>query len=124
MFQISTGTLQFYITFIACLIQVKPHIVEFSFGADEVNIYDMVSATCTVNKGDFPLDIYWVKTEVDHKHGYKLQTNDGVVISRNSPRISMLSIESVRDRHRGNYTCVAENNAGVTKYSTELRVNG
>lgn len=112
------------INFLSTFRIVLPQIVEFNFGNYEINTYDMVSATCTVHKGDLPMNIYWVKTETDHKHGYKVQTNDGIVISRNSPRISMLSIESVRDRHRGNYTCVVENGAGVAKYSAELKLNG
>jgi hypothetical protein len=36
----------------------------------------------------------------------------------------MLTITSVEYRHSGEYTCRAENPAGVATYSTELRVNG
>lgn len=79
---------------------------------------DMVSAYCTVNKGDLPIDIYW------ERNGHKLFTNDGIVISKSNQRISVLSIESVRDRHSGNYTCVAANSAGVYRHSAQLFVNG
>lgn len=78
----------------------------------------MVSAYCSVNKGDLPLDIYWTK------NGRKLFTSDGISISRTNQRISVLSIESVRDRHTGNYSCIAENSAGGTKFTAELLVNG
>ena len=37
---------------------------------------------------------------------------------------SMLVISSVDYHHSGVYTCRAENPAGVTTYSTELKVNG
>lgn len=99
-------------------ILVLPHIMIFDFGHDEINAMDMVSASCTVNKGDLPLDIYW---RVD---GHKLFTNDGVLVSRSSPRISVMSIESVRGRHSGNYTCVAENAAGMAEHTATLSVNG
>lgn len=79
---------------------------------------DMVSASCTVNKGDLPMKISWTR------NGRQLFSNDGISISRTNQRISILSIESVRDRHSGNYSCVAENLAGSVNYTTSLWVNG
>lgn len=78
----------------------------------------MVSTSCTVNKGDLPLDIYWTR------NGGRIYTNDGLMVMRNNQRLSVLSIESVRARHAGNYTCVAANSGGVTISSAMLRVNG
>ncbi|KAI9583340.1 hypothetical protein GQX74_005088 [Glossina fuscipes] len=98
-------------------LKVLPQIIPFDFGEESINELDMVSASCTVNKGDLPMDIYWTK------NGGRLYTNDGLVIMRHSPRLSVLSLESVRARHAGNYTCVATNNAGVTKQSSLLAVN-
>lgn len=97
---------------------VLPQIVPFNFGDDEINAMDMVSASCTVNKGDFPINIYWTR------NGHKIFSNDGISISRTNQRISILSIESVRDRHVGNYSCVAENKAGLVELSAYLWVNG
>lgn len=90
----------------------------FDFGVDEINAMDMVSASCTVNKGDLPMDIYW------RFNGHKLFTNDGVLVSRSSPRISVLSIESVRGRHSGNFSCIAENAAGMVHHVATLSVKG
>ena len=90
----------------------------FDFGNDDVNAMDMVSAYCTVNQGDLPIDIHW------RFNGQKLFTNDGILVSRSSPRISVLSIESVRGRHSGNYSCVAENAAGSAEHTAPLSVNG
>ncbi|ALC40838.1 Dscam, partial [Drosophila busckii] len=98
-------------------VNVLPQIMPFDFGADSINEQDMVSAYCTVNKGDLPLDIAWTK------NGGRVFTNDGVVVTRTSQRISVFSIESVRARHAGNYSCVATNNAGVTRQSALLAVN-
>uniref|UniRef100_A0A1B0GLK3 Ig-like domain-containing protein n=1 Tax=Lutzomyia longipalpis TaxID=7200 RepID=A0A1B0GLK3_LUTLO len=61
-------------------VMVLPQIVPFDFGDEVINMYDMVSATCTVNKGDPPIDITW-KTST----GQKLTTNDGILISRTIP---------------------------------------
>lgn len=79
----------------------------------------MVSATCTVNKGDFPIDINWMF------NGDMIPSmNSGISISRTNQRISTLSIEAVRDRHRGNYTCIAKNFAGFSEITTILFING
>lgn len=95
-----------------------PQIVPFNFGEEEINAMDMVSASCTVNKGDLPIKITWVR------NNQPIYSNDGVSISRTNQRISIVSIESVRDRHSGNYTCIAENSAGSVNYTTSLWVNG
>lgn len=98
--------------------KVLPQIVPFDFGKDEINAMDMVSASCTVNKGDLPLRISW------QRNNQSIYSNDGISISRTNQRISILSIESVRDRHSGAYTCIAENSGGSVNYTTSLWVNG
>lgn len=95
-----------------------PQIVPFDFGQEEINAMDMVSASCTVNKGDLPIKITWTR------NNQSIYSNDGVSISRTNQRISILSIESVRDRHSGTYTCIAENSGGSVNYTTSLWVNG
>lgn len=100
------------------MLVVLPQIVPFNFGEEEINAMEMVSASCTVNKGDLPINIYWTR------NNRKIFTNDGITINRSNQRISLLSIESVSDRHSGNYSCVAENAAGSVNYTTSLRVNG
>lgn len=97
---------------------VLPQIVPFDFGEDEINEMDMVSASCTVNKGDLGIQISWTR------NSRPIFSNDGISISRTNQRISILSIESVRDRHSGNYTCVAENAAGRVNFTASLHVNG
>ena len=57
-------------------------------------------------------------------NGSKITTNDGVLISKVGHKISTLSLDSVRPRHAGNYTCIAKNIAGETNYTSELRVIG
>ncbi|XP_058460392.1 cell adhesion molecule Dscam2 isoform X41 [Malaya genurostris] len=98
-------------------VMVPPQIVPFDFGEESVFALDMVSATCTVNKGDLPIEVTWLL------NGQRIYSNDGISVSRPNQRLSTLSIESVRGRHSGNYTCVARNHAGSVEYSSPLLVN-
>lgn len=70
-------------------------------------------------KGDLPMKIIWYFNDA------RITTiENGIHVVMTSPRISQLTIESVTAYHRGQYRCVAENNAGQNEYSAELRVNG
>lgn len=73
---------------------------------------------CTVNKGDFPLNITWVLNE-------KPVTNiNGINVLKTNKRISQLSIESISAEHVGEYICIASNIAGTITHSAYLHVNG
>ena len=98
----------------------------FNFGEEELNLYDTVSAACTISKGDLPIEIWWTVIEADDPDLKEqiVTTSDGILISRNSQKISMLSIESVNARNRGNYTCHARNKAGETSVTAILAING
>jgi hypothetical protein len=80
---------------------------------------EMCSVMCSVNKGDLPLEIYWMHTDATGTEK-RVITNDGVVITRTNQRISMLLIEAVKARHRGNYTCVAKNKGGEMHHTAVL----
>uniref|UniRef100_A0A1B0GGX0 Uncharacterized protein n=1 Tax=Lutzomyia longipalpis TaxID=7200 RepID=A0A1B0GGX0_LUTLO len=41
-----------------------------------------------------------------------------------SAKLSSLSIDSINDRHRGNFSCLVSNKAGKTFHTAELKVNG
>lgn len=89
-----------------------------------MNLDDAVSATCTITKGDLPIHIWW--TLVDDINGLErnLSTNDGLMITRTSQKLSLLNIDAVKARHGGNYTCYAKNKAGISKHSAFLFING
>lgn len=95
-----------------------PQITPFDFGEDVLNAGDTVSLICTVGKGDLPLKIHW---QLNDKI---LNSGNSVSINRNGKRISVLSIENVQHEHIGNYTCIAENEAGRSSHSAVLNVNG
>lgn len=97
---------------------VPPQIVPFDFGEDEINSDDVVSIVCTVNRGDFPVDIYWTLNNVT------VNKVNGISVTRTSKKISQLSIDSVQADHSGEYTCHAKNSAGVAIHSATLHVNG
>lgn len=102
---------------------VPPQIVPFDFGVDQINVDDMISATCVINKGDLPIEISWWMID-DFGNERKLITNDGIVITRTNPRVSFLTIDSVKARHRGNFSCVANNLGGAAQFSVQLSING
>ena len=92
--------------------------VPFEFGDDPFDILSTTTVSCTVTKGDLPIEINWMFNE------NRLKSNDGILIYKSGQRISMLSIESVQPRHAGNYTCIARNEAGETRHTSELIVIG
>lgn len=105
------------------LIQVLPQINPFSFGDEELNFDETVAATCIISKGDLPVKIWWTLKD-EYLSERNLTTNDGVVITKTSTKISMLNIDAVKARHRGNYTCFASNKAGTAQHSAYLIING
>lgn len=78
----------------------------------------MATANCAVTKGDFPLNITWLFNDLP------FNVVHGVTVGQINKRISTLSIESAGAEHSGKYTCVAENAAGTTSYSSILNING
>lgn len=78
----------------------------------------MSSLTCTVHKGDFPIDIDWTL------NNRSVKFYQGISVMRTNKRISQLSIDSVQAEHAGEYICNAKNSAGTAKQSAHLHVNG
>ncbi|KAG5667731.1 hypothetical protein PVAND_015702 [Polypedilum vanderplanki] len=105
-------------------INVLPVIMPFSFGDEELNLDDSVNAVCSITKGDLPVKIYWMFKSHDDEFPYNLTTDDGIVITRNNQKVSMLSIEKLKPKHKGNYSCVAKNAAGTVMHSSYLSING
>nr|XP_033326661.1 Down syndrome cell adhesion molecule-like protein Dscam2 isoform X29 [Megalopta genalis] len=99
-------------------VMVAPHIGPFAISDGPANSGDMVSATCSIMKGDFPVEIVWKFN--DRTIGFN---DPDVTITRINKHMSALSIESVAARHAGEYTCVATNRAGNVSHTTTLAVN-
>lgn len=100
------------------MLAVPPHVAPLEFSDNPVNSDDMVSVSCIVGKGDFPIDIVWLL------NGRVIDTFPGISILKTNKRVSQLNIDSVQAEHAGEYTCLAKNSAGSISSSTSLHVNG
>ncbi len=94
---------------------MTPHISPFEF---ESPIYagENVQITCHVPKGDRPLSIYWQFKNNTSKFDF-----NATVIG---DRASFLSVTSVGPDDAGNYTCIAQNAAGIDRYTAQLSIIG
>ncbi|XP_066594319.1 cell adhesion molecule Dscam1-like [Prorops nasuta] len=99
-------------------VNVAPQILQFSFGDDPLNSGEMLSVSCTIVKGDFPLNLTWTFNDVAID---PTQPDINVVFNK---RVSFLSIDSVAARHAGRYKCTATNAAGSDSHTAVLSVNG
>ena len=106
------------------LLKVLPQINPFNFGEDQIYLDETVTATCTITKGDLPISIWWTFKSEHQLVERNLTTNDGIIIAKTGNKLSVMNIESVKGRHRGNYTCYARNKAGISVYSDQLAING
>lgn len=94
-----------------------PFIKPFEFD-EPASAGDTVQLTCHVTKGDMPINIDW------YFDGKPLNPNSGVMTSNIGHRAKFLAISTVRQHHRGRYTCVATNPAGTAFFAADLHVNG
>lgn len=78
---------------------------------------DTTSLTCTIHKGDLPVDIFWL-------HNNKTITKTDGISQIKGKKYNMLNIDSVSPEQAGYYTCIAKNIAGTTSHSAVLHVNG
>lgn len=97
---------------------VLPRITPFAFDGGPAQTGQYTTLTCTVQTGDLPLNFTWFL------NGIELTDSFDIAISTVGKRSTFLTIESVQAIHAGTYTCQAENIAGMTQYSTELKVDG
>jgi len=89
-----------------------------TFGADVLDEGQFAQVICIVGKGDEPLTISW------SLQGEIVSSEPSLTTSSLGTRTSLLSIQSVGYRHSGTYTCTANNPAGSSARSVELKVNG
>lgn len=97
---------------------VPPIIVPFSFGEKPSHINQYLTLQCTLSDGDLPINILWTFNNQPITHEFD------IIIAKMGKRSSVLTIESVTDKHAGKYVCQGENRAGLAVYSTILKVIG
>ncbi|XP_026825567.1 Down syndrome cell adhesion molecule-like protein Dscam2 isoform X11 [Ooceraea biroi] len=98
-------------------VMVAPDIAPFVISEKPANWGETVTATCTVLKGDHPIQIEWALNGEPISHDF----SDITIVT--NKRVSLLTIDAVTASHAGEYTCVATNAAGGTSYSASLAVN-
>lgn len=99
-------------------ISVLPKITPFSPGSDAFFPGDYFSLQCSIIHGDLPISISW------NFNDRFIDGNNEIMISKMGSRSSVLTIESIRDYHAGNYSCFGKNAAGMANHSVALIVNG
>ncbi|XP_031772544.1 Down syndrome cell adhesion molecule-like protein Dscam2 isoform X9 [Apis florea] len=98
-------------------VMVAPEIAPFVISEKPANWGDTVTATCTMLKGDSPIQIEWALNGEPISHDY---SDISIATSR---RVSLLTIDAVTASHAGEYTCTASNAAGGTSFTATLAVN-
>ena len=108
-----------YDIFCACV--VPPTINKFTVG-EHLRLGQRVSMLCSVTDGDLPLTLKW------YRHDQLLlpeaQAAGGISVTDIGQYESVLRIDNLRPEHNANFTCVAENYAGISQHSQVLRVKG
>ncbi|GFY46752.1 down syndrome cell adhesion molecule-like protein Dscam2 [Trichonephila inaurata madagascariensis] len=97
-------------------VQVKPVIEPFNFPKSLME-GQRSSVHCTVSSGDLPFKIRWFKD------GRPIPDNIGVRTSEVADYSSTLLFESLALHHKGNYTCVAENEAGTVSHTATMVIH-
>ncbi|XP_017132724.1 Down syndrome cell adhesion molecule-like protein Dscam2 isoform X12 [Drosophila elegans] len=98
-------------------VMVLPKISPFSFGEESMSYGEFVNVQCTISGGDLPVNITWTLNNRPFEDYLEILT------TKRGKRINELTIEAVSAKHAGNYSCVAENRAGVVNHTAELKVN-
>lgn len=99
---------------------VGPQLLPIAFNTESANQGDSVSVTCSVLKGDMPMDITWAF----NAEPIQPSVDQSITIYRMNKHLSTLSIDGAAARHAGEYSCTASNVAGSVSHSTQLAING
>lgn len=100
------------------LFLVLPNLLPFSFGEGPSKMGDLTTVQCSMASGDIPVKFSW------YLNGKPVQQSDGINVGTFGSKTSFLSIDSLAENHAGNYTCLAQNSAGLSSYTAELTVMG
>lgn len=102
-----------------------------------VQMNQRLSITCTVIKGDPPINIKWMKDDVPlnddllsssssaiNQNNFNSFSSQTIRIHHLADYSSTLLFESVKPGDRGNYTCIASNNVGQDVHTAEMVIHG
>ncbi|XP_015789143.1 Down syndrome cell adhesion molecule-like protein Dscam2 isoform X2 [Tetranychus urticae] len=97
-------------------VKVRPTIANFSFPAN-LREGQRASVICTAASGDYPIHVKWLKDNVPVNH------QRGIKVSQLSDYSSILLFESLALEHKGNYTCIATNEAGTATHTAHMIIH-
>lgn len=97
---------------------MPPKIAHFDFGEEPSNFGDSASVQCLVTSGDLPIEFRWLF------NGRPVNEVAGITTAKMGKRNSVLTIDSVTDRHVGDFTCRASNSATTVNFTAKLIVDG
>lgn len=97
---------------------VLPKIAPFTFGDDPLEAGQLATLQCSVVEGDPPYQISWLL------NGGPLPQDLYINTMKLNHRMNVLSIESVSEKHIGNYTCLVNSSVGNANFTSRLFVNG
>uniref|UniRef100_T1JAC9 Down syndrome cell adhesion molecule-like protein Dscam2 n=1 Tax=Strigamia maritima TaxID=126957 RepID=T1JAC9_STRMM len=98
-------------------VNAPPVLASFSFPSVGIHEGMVARVTCSVTQGDLPIYFHWAKD------GRQIASGEGIAIKDFDEYASILTINDVRHRHTGRYTCIANNAAASIKHSTHLIVH-
>lgn len=90
----------------------------FTFGDEPSYLGDTTSVQCTVSSGDLPVKFSWLL------NGKDVKNVAGISVGSFGKKTSMLGIDALSEELAGNYTCLAENQAGYASTTSTLVVKG
>lgn len=85
---------------------------------NSINDVSSAKAMCTITVGDLPIDIRWLK------NGKILSSQKNARIAQVDDTLGVLTLSALTVDDSGNYSCSANNSAGVAIYTTSLYVKG
>lgn len=97
---------------------VSPKLLPFSFGDEPSYLGESTTLQCSLSIGDMPVKFSWTL------NGKPLNDIQGVAITSIGKKSSVISIDSVDEHHAGDYSCLAENRAGLANHTSTLVVKG
>lgn len=102
-----------------CVFSVPPKIMPIQPMTNLLREGMRAAISCQILEGDLPVTFKWEKDGVDSE-----SLNLGANLRRIDEYSASLIIERISSMHTGNYTCIAQNLAGIEKYTIPLTVNG
>ena len=102
-------------------VAVKPEVEPFSITDSTLNEGGSAKILCSASSGDTPMHFLWT---VDDRLLTDVANGDHLRVQRLDELTSLLSLTKASPGDAGNYTCVAQNEAGSALRTATLKVMG